>query len=157
MNIKSTVLSLFLLVVCYVSYSQEVVSPAGAHHQSQAMSISWTLGEAVIETFVSGEYILTQGMHQGELLVTSIHEHEMISVNVFPNPVTNVLHIELANDFMDGELTMQLFDISGKLIDSQKISHPETLYPFQKYKPGVYMLSITLESGERQTFRIVKK
>lgn len=157
MNMKPTVLSLFLFVVYSVSYSQEVVSPAGAHHQGEAMSISWTLGEVVIETFASGEYILTQGMHQGELLVTSIYEHEMISVNVFPNPVSNVLHIKFANDLMLDKLTMQLFDVSGNLIDSQKLSHQETLYPFQNFKPGVYMLSITLESGERQTFRIVKK
>jgi len=45
-------------------YSQEVISSAGGYYQNENISLSWTLGEPVIETFEGSGLILTQGFQQ---------------------------------------------------------------------------------------------
>jgi len=45
-------------------HSQQVVSSAGGFYQNDIISVSWTLGETVIETFEGSDLILTQGFQQ---------------------------------------------------------------------------------------------
>jgi len=44
--------------------AQQVVATAGGYYEGENLSLSWTVGEPVIETFNSGELILTQGFQQ---------------------------------------------------------------------------------------------
>jgi len=44
--------------------AQQVVSTSGGYYEGENLSLSWTLGEPVIETFNSGNLILTQGFQQ---------------------------------------------------------------------------------------------
>jgi len=44
--------------------AQEIIATSGGYYEGQSLSMSWTVGEAVIETFNSGELILTQGFQQ---------------------------------------------------------------------------------------------
>jgi hypothetical protein len=44
--------------------AQQVISTAGDYYQDENMSLSWTLGETVIETFENDNIVLTQGFQQ---------------------------------------------------------------------------------------------
>lgn len=44
--------------------AQQVVSAAGGYYEGESLSMSWTVGEPVIETFAMGEVTLTQGFQQ---------------------------------------------------------------------------------------------
>jgi len=60
----------FLLAVLLLSlgynqiYAQELISSAGGYYEGNNLSLSWSLGEPVTETFTGGGVILTQGFQQ---------------------------------------------------------------------------------------------
>jgi hypothetical protein len=60
---------LFLIVIAFASLSiqlkaQQVIASAGGYYEGENISLSWTLGEPVTETFSAGGVILTQGFQQ---------------------------------------------------------------------------------------------
>lgn len=44
--------------------AQQVIASSGGHYQDENISLSWTVGEPVIETFSGGNVVLTQGFQQ---------------------------------------------------------------------------------------------
>ncbi len=64
-----TFFTLFMLLMAS-SYSQEVISTTGEHYENSNGSISWTIGEPVIETLGSNNNYLTQGFHQPTVIPT---------------------------------------------------------------------------------------
>ena len=59
---------LFLVIVMISakidSDAQQVVASSGGYYVTDNLSVSWTLGETVAETFSSDNLILTQGFQQ---------------------------------------------------------------------------------------------
>jgi len=43
---------------------QQVIATSGGYYEGNNISLSWTLGEPVVETFTSGNIVLTQGFQQ---------------------------------------------------------------------------------------------
>lgn len=44
--------------------AEEVVATAGGYYEGENLSLSWTVGEPIIETFAGSDLILTQGFQQ---------------------------------------------------------------------------------------------
>jgi hypothetical protein len=63
---KTKTILLLLSMTFFIShsYAQQVISSAGNYYQGDNLSMSWTLGETVIETFTGNDIILTQGFQQ---------------------------------------------------------------------------------------------
>jgi|GEM_PF-687090 len=80
----------------------------------------------------------------------SSNNFETVELQVFPNPVSNVLNIQSATQFSSAEL----YSISGRLLVKQK--NTESLN-VQNLKAGVYMLKLTSEDGQSITKKIIKK
>lgn len=59
------------------SFSQYVIGSAGTFATSPQGSMSWTIGEVVIETYSSSSnHFLTQGFHQPDNLVIAKHDND---------------------------------------------------------------------------------
>ena len=77
--------------------NQIVIANAGEVIESQNYILNFTLGEFMVETFNSGQSILSQGFHQVDSLIsTSIREisgfkHEIIA---YPNPTQDFITLE---------------------------------------------------------------
>jgi hypothetical protein len=113
---------LFSVYCMAQSVSPQVVATAGNYSENGGISISWTLGEPVIETAVATDVTLTQGFQQPDynvVLVEHVSSPEL-DVNVFPNPTTGMLNIQWTGS-TDANATIQLFDISGKQIINQQV------------------------------------
>ncbi len=110
-------------VLFYKANSQEVVATAGEVHETDDMSISWTIGEAVIETFAKDNLLLSQGFHQGNLEVSTAIENidKNTKISVFPNPVNSTLNIEIETDEKEN-FEILLFDMAGKLLLKREVS-----------------------------------
>ncbi len=59
----------FLIIIAFAVLSihakaQQVIASAGGYYEGNNISLSWTLGEPVTETFSNGGVILTQGFQQ---------------------------------------------------------------------------------------------
>lgn len=140
------------------SITPEVIASAGEHYDNGSVQLSWTLGEVMIDTYDNGNNIVTQGFHQTQLTVTSI-ERELVDIemNVYPNPTSEFLNIELGRN--DKDIDLQLYDMSGKLIHKDVINAYDTKYvlPMQSVATGKYLVQMQSEDGKVNTTHQVVK
>ena len=95
----------FCFLVCSVVFSQGALqtSPtvvAGCSGSLQGYSLvslksEFTLGQIAINYLPSDDFILTQGFHQPNLGVISIFEDKMTNISVYPNPMIDILNVDL--------------------------------------------------------------
>lgn len=140
------------------SISPEVIASAGEHFDNGTTQLSWTLGEVVIDTYDNGTNILTQGFHQTQLTVTSVEESlSDVRMNMYPNPTSEFLNIELGNN--ENDINLQLFDMSGKLVHKDVINAYDTKYvlPMNNVATGNYLVQMQSVDGKMNTTHKVMK
>ena len=140
------------------SWAQEVISSAGAIHDSANLQVSWTIGEPIVETFSSGGTILTQGFHQSKLVVTAIDPIPLagFEIEVYPNPTSGDVNIKL-NKGNISKLRFSLYSSQGEQISQQEFSNQVEQINIQLLAPGYYMLKIANDTDtSEKTFKIVK-
>ena len=137
-------------------YAQEVVSTAGSHGETTSGSLSWTVGEPVIETITDGTNTLTQGFQQSKLTVTAINDLKVsgIELSVYPNPTNSFLLIEVKT-YKQRDLLLSLFDLNGRLILQKKMAGNKQTIKMQNYKPATYILKVTEGNKDIKTYQIV--
>ena len=151
-------LLIFLIILCATSLqAQEVVTTAGSYGETTSGSLSWTVGEPVIETITDGTNTLTQGFQQSKLTVTAVFELPGLdfTISVFPNPANSFLSIEVKTD-KQRDLLLSLFDLNGRLILQKKMAGNKQTIKMQNYKPATYILKVTERNKEIRTYQIVK-
>ena len=150
-----------ILIAIFLSAStiqaQEVIATAGSHGETTSGSLSWTIGEPLIETITDGTKTLTQGFHQSKLTVTAINDLKVspIELSVYPNPTSSFISIELKTD-KQKDLLLSLFDLNGRIILRKKMTESRETIKMQKYKPATYILKVSEGNKEIQTYQIVK-
>jgi hypothetical protein len=132
----------------------EVWASAGDFYKSAGMSVTWTMGETMIETYAepSDNLMLTQGFNQPTKLLTAIAEQpQNISpiFSVYPNPTSGILRIKLSKPY-DRQVEVSLFNTLGQLIQSESwlpnSATTEMEISLENLANGVYFLQIS--SGE---------
>ena len=129
---------------------QNVTGTAGNYSENGTASLSWTIGETVVEAVSDGTNTLTQGFQQGNLSVTVlINETELNSkIKVSPNPVSNNLSIETT----EKDLTFQLININGQVVQSGKCDKQNHQIDFTALPQGTYILKL----NNNETHKIIK-
>ncbi|MCG3166207.1 MAG: hypothetical protein POELPBGB_01984 [Bacteroidia bacterium] len=146
-------------VVSGQSISPQVIASAGTHYAAGNAQLSWTVGEPVITTVSNGSNIITQGFHQTLLNATAVEEQTVagINVNVYPNPVQDVLNVNIVNNLKN--LQMELFDMSGKLLQARGIGAAESTVQVNmtEYARANYLLRIYAADGSvNYTYKVQK-
>lgn len=139
-------------------YAQEVISTAGSHDVGNTVQVSWTVGEPVIETGLNGQYYLTQGMHQGNMVVTAISSIANLDfeIKAYPNPVSNQLKLNVKTSNLEG-LNYGLYNEKGQLLVSGKVESELTVIPMDKYSPSSFLLRVRSDESELKLFKIIKR
>ena len=90
-------------------------------------------------------------------IVTSIEENEGISLEmvVYPNPTSDCLKLKM-EDYKLENLTYQLYDINGSLLQNGEIIDKETVIQTGDLVPAEYYLKVTGSHNELRTFKIIK-
>lgn len=148
-----TVFSIFGVVV----QAQEAISTSGTHTENSTAIISWTIGQTFTETIGNSNYELTQGIHQVTFTITAIDEvqNEQINITAYPNPTTHYVEIEVdCEDYND--LSYQLFDFNGKLLEQKQINNSITTIETTKLPSATYFIKINKEKTYLKTFQIIK-
>lgn len=155
MRYSSIILILFL--AGSVVSAQQVVSSNGDSQSAAGVEVSWTIGETIIETYVSDANTLTQGFHQTKLTITAVSEllFPGIEIKVFPNPTQEFITIHFS-EYVEGS-RLWLYDLRGKLLENKLISSADTEINMKNYASGQYILKLTNKSRQPiQTFQIIK-
>jgi hypothetical protein len=154
---KYSIIILTLFLAGSLVYAQEVVSSNGDSKSAAGVEVSWTVGEAVIETFMGGSITLTQGFQQSKLTVTAVSDLLIpgLEIKVYPNPTPDIITIHFS-EYIENALYF-LYDLRGKLLENQRINSAATEINMDKYASGQYILKLTNRSRQPiQTFKIVK-
>ncbi len=143
-----------------INIQAQVANPAsGGNASGNGGSSSYTVGQVVytINTGTNGS--VAQGVQQPyEISVfTSIEVATGINLQciAYPNPVNDILTLNIEN-FNIENLSYQLYDINGKLLDSQLVTASQTGIPMENYDPGTYFLKVIQNSNTFKTFKIIK-
>jgi len=96
------------------------------------------------------ELILLEGEINGEITSGTDDEAFDLEVNVFPNPVTDHLNIEMQDASLNG--TIQIFDMSGKLLTHERLqSKIET----SNLSEGTYL--ILIQTNDKAFRKLIQK
>jgi len=97
-----------------------------------------------------------------EIAAVNNADKSAVDVTIFPNPVTDYALISVSSSIKGaGEILFELFDITGNLIMSKKLSElnvlGENIFKFEKSNllPGTYLYRITQDSGASNQGRLV--
>jgi hypothetical protein len=141
--------------------AQIVVPASGGQASGGGGSASYTVGQVVYTTnngYSNGS--VSQGVQQPyEIsILTALDESNGITLSVatYPNPVIDFVNIIVKNfDYIN--LSYQLYDIKGTLLESQKLKGNQTSIATNKLMPASYFLKISNGSKEVKIFKIIKK
>jgi len=140
-------------------YAQESVNATGSNASGSGGSASYSVGQVVYTTHTGTTGSVAQGVQQPYEIsvVTAIEEAKGInlSVSAYPNPTTDYLTLEM-KDFELSNLHFQLYDMSGKLLQIEKITGNQTSIVMSNLVPAVYFVKVTQGNKEVKTFKIIK-
>ncbi|MFH2095693.1 MAG: T9SS type A sorting domain-containing protein [Bacteroidota bacterium] len=140
------------------SMAPDVIASSGGYHENTNASISWTIGECVIETFQGSTAIMTQGFHQTNLDITEVERNEFFdfSCQVYPNPVSDFITIDILNSEFE-TYTVEIYDANGKRLINKKLSGNSEKIDFSSYPAAAYFVKIQSPGGENlRSFKVIK-
>lgn len=121
-------------------------------------SMSWTIGETVIETMHTSSFQLTNGVGQPDFKITAVLNNvSPIELKLFPNPTKDFLILQ-ATHIPSKNLIYSLLDGNGKIISTAKIADEKTIIDFTHLTTANYVLSIMDDANQViQSYKIIKQ
>ena len=139
--------------------AQEAETAAGGNITGSSGSVSYTLGQMDYTSIIGSAGIITQGVQQpfDILVVNDIKEAKDIYLkcSVFPNPANEFINLRIESYNIEN-LSFQLYDINGKLLENKKIESNETSISMKNLVQATYFLKVTDNNKEIKTFKIIK-
>jgi len=162
MKFKKVKLCAFLLLGIGLIglHAQESVNATGGNTSGSGGSVSYSVGQVVYTSSTGTNGSMAQGVQQSYEIsvVTGIEVAKSInlSVTAYPNPTTDYLTLEV-KDFELSTLTFQLFNMQGKLLQTQKIKGNQTNIVISNLVPATYFVKVMQGNKEVKSFKIIKK
>jgi hypothetical protein len=167
---KKNFLTLTFLAAAFVAVQAQTLAPAAVTSAATKMtqsngSLSFTVGELVVQTQTDANGNTLGGgftnSATGSTTVTVVQTPDMetMTVNVYPNPTTDLLTVHVAHSTVDTYL-LQLTDMQGRLVHtshhagiSGRVGVNMTTYP-----AGTYLLTLLGTDGRAMgSYRIVRQ
>jgi hypothetical protein len=145
--------------------AQESVNATGGNASGNGGSASYSVGQVAYHTQTGTNGLLGEGVQQPyEILVaTGLEEAQGINllVSAYPNPTTGHLTLRMDENVKTSRngafMTYQLYDMQGKLLQSEKITDNPTRIVMSGYIPATYFLKVKQGNRAVKTFQIIKK
>ena len=139
--------------------AQKTIPASGGNASGSGGIVNYTVGQVVYTTNTGTNGSAAQGVQQPyEISVVSgIEQAKDINLicSAYPNPTTDFLTLNVEN-YDNENLSYQLFDISGKLIENKKLTGYETTITMTNRISAIYFLKVMDNKIEVKTFKIVK-
>ena len=156
---KPFLVSIALSIIFLSSlHAQEGFSTTGGQAQGTAGSSSYTLGQVLYTTHTGSTGSVAQGVQQTYDIVALLGAAIAginLELGAYPNPTQETLTLKIDN-YKNESLTYQLYDLQGKLWDSQSVKGAQTQLDMKDLAVGTYLLSIQDQKALIKTFRIIK-
>ena len=155
-HLKISVL-LAMLLVSFGLQAQVSVNAAGGDATGDGGSVSYSLGQMAFSANAGTNGSVTEGVQQPyEISVLSVVEQaENISLSAYPNPSTDYLYLTTSDEISN--LSYQLFDMNGRLLQSEKIVGNQTNINMQGLVSATYFVKVNQGNKTVKSFKIIKK
>lgn len=109
------------------------------------------------ETMESNGLVLTQGLYQTRLEVTTSTEQSftLYDITAFPNPAQDFIHIVVNYPDLQG-MYYSLYNNKGVLLKEGDITNSITKVDLEHFPPSVYFIQVKDKMKMLQTFKIIK-
>lgn len=139
--------------------AQESVNTTGGDASGSGGSASYSVGQVVYTTNTGTNGSVAQGVQQPYEIsvVTGFEEAKGInlSVTAYPNPTTDYLTLSIS-EFEISNLSYQLYDMTGKLLQNKKLTGTETQIDMRNLVPTTYFVRVIAEHKSVKEFKIIK-
>jgi hypothetical protein len=157
---KYRYITLFISSFCILNLNaQETISATGGNATGLGGDVSYTIGQVVYTTNTGVDGSVAQGVQQPFEISVITGSTEATGINLivsaYPNPTTDYLILK-TEDFQFSDMNFHLYDMAGKLIESNKISGNETKIETRDLVPATYFLKVMQDNKEIITFEIIK-
>lgn len=136
--------------------AQIAISTAGGEVISSSGSFSYTVGQTAYTYFQNDDFDLGLGVQQAYSveLLSANNESPQSTIQVFPNPTSDELNINLSNTHE--AIDIRVYTVSGQLIFFGGFSGDRASIAFDNFSPGVYLLHVQTKHQPAKVFKIVK-
>ena len=155
-KIKLSVLFTFSIGLS-VGYAQQASTASGGDPSGSGGSVAYSVGQIVYTTHAGTTGSVMQGVHQPYEISTTTGLNETgvnLNLSAYPNPTTNYVILQIDN--CDNAFSYQLFDMSGKLLESRQVTLNVTTIAMDELAMATYFLKVTQNNHEIKTFKIIK-
>jgi hypothetical protein len=139
--------------------AQEAIPATGGNATGSGGSASYSIGQVAYTTNTGTNGTEAQGVQQPfEIsVVTGIEEAVGITLQcaVYPNPANDYVTLIVEN-YKTENLTYQLYDVNGKLLENKKLEGKETNIDLKTLVIASYFLKVNDNKKELKTFKIIK-
>jgi hypothetical protein len=115
--------------------AQQGVSTAGGEATGAGGTVSYTIGQVTYSNFSGNEGSINQGVQQPYEINSMPAGEDKYEINpelsIYPNPATDYLLLKV-KDYMLGNLSYQLYDMNGRLLENKKLESYETIIQMDK-------------------------
>ena len=140
-------------------YAQQAISTAGGEATGAGGIVSFTVGQTPSVSLMSSLGSVIPGIQQPFEIydVTNLNSNKEITLvcEVYPNPATDFLNLKVQHNRFEN-LSYQLIDLDGKILEERPIKEVETSISLQHYLFTTYFLRVTYNTKEIKTFKIIK-
>lgn len=155
---RTKVILKFLIFSLTTLKAQQATTSSGGNSFGIGGTIAYSVGQIVYSTYNGSNGSVAQGTQQPyEISTISGIEDDHISLNIeaYPNPTSDFIILKIEDErFQD--LSYQIIDINGKLIENKKIVSTTENIPMENLKNATYFLKVTNINQEVKTFKIIK-
>jgi hypothetical protein len=139
--------------------AQEAVPASGGNASGSGGSSSYSVGQVVCTTNSGATGSQSQGVQQPYeiLVVTALAKTQgiVLHYSVYPNPSRDLITLKVEN-YNNENLSYQLFDLLGNLLESKKLEGPETGITISGLIHASYFLKVIENNKEIKIFKIIK-
>ncbi|MBN2612222.1 MAG: T9SS type A sorting domain-containing protein [Bacteroidales bacterium] len=149
--------------------AQESINASGGNASGSEGSVSYSTVQVVYTTSTETIGSVAQGVQQPYEIsvVTAIDEAKGISlsVTVYPNPAADYLTLSLDTKVQTShdlfQLSFQLYNMQGKLLQIEKITDCQTSIDMSNLVPAMYFVKVVksnqdFSQQEVKTFKVIK-
>jgi|AntRauMFilla1563_2_1112583.scaffolds.fasta_scaffold08693_3 hypothetical protein len=154
--LRVTLLCLFLNSISI--YSQQAFNSIGASYSSNAGSLTYSVGEIILDFKPSTAGSVSEGIIQPQEIFSALNtDYNAISLQykVYPNPTSDFLQLTLDNTL--DNLRYELIDISGRIISKKTIRSKKTIINLKNISVGFYFLKLTRNNQLIKNFKLIKQ
>ena len=156
---KTKLIIMFSLISAITGVkAQQGFTAAGGGASGSGGNAAYSVGQIVYTTNTGAGGSVAQGVQQPyEIsIVLGLEDHQIsLNMKVYPNPTSDFLILNVGN-FELSTFNFELFDVSGKLLESKKITSSTETISMENLPSSTYFLKVTSNNEEVKTFKIIK-